>query len=287
MAGPRVVVVLGGGGAKAAAHAGAARALAEAGIEPVRWIGTSMGSVLAVALAAGRSPADLLARMSTLRADELVVRRRFAVLRGIWATELLDMQPLRRLFRELIPVERFDQLAVPCGVTAVDANSGEAVVFGEGGMDDMEVHDAVAASCALPPYYAPVTIAGRRYYDGGLRGPLPLWAAEEIDCDAVVAVDVGPGFDERGGSLQSPPPLIAASDTAMGWLMAGTTALLLDRWRSDATRPPLIHLRPVADRGATFAVDRIGGYAEAGYRAMTARIDELTKAGGAGGRSDT
>ena len=48
MSARRVVMVLGGGGAKTAAHLGAARALGEAGIVPIRWIGTSMG--------AGRSP---------------------------------------------------------------------------------------------------------------------------------------------------------------------------------------------------------------------------------------
>lgn len=270
----RVAVVLGGGGAKAAAHAGVALALAEAGVEPVRWIGTSMGSAVAAALAAGRSPDELVARLGELRTDDLVVREPLALFKGVWAHSLLNMAPLRRLFRDLVPMERFDQLRVPCSITAVDVDSGAAVVFGEGGMD-APLHDAIAASCALPPYYAPVELEGRRYYDGGLRGPLPLWAATGIDCDVVVAVDAGPGFDEQGVSLQSPPPLLAATDTAIGWLMSETTSLLRERWLADPSLPRLVYLRPVSERGATFAVDRVPRYAAAGHAAMTARISEV------------
>ena len=61
MSTPRVAVVLGGGGAKAAAHLGAAVALRELGISPVHWIGTSMASVVAAAMAGGADPATLLA----------------------------------------------------------------------------------------------------------------------------------------------------------------------------------------------------------------------------------
>jgi NTE family protein len=41
-----VLLLLSGGGAKAAAHIGVARALAEQGIRPARIIGTSMGAVM-------------------------------------------------------------------------------------------------------------------------------------------------------------------------------------------------------------------------------------------------
>jgi NTE family protein len=274
MTGSRVVVVLGGGGAKAASQAGVALALAEHGVEPIRWIGTSMGSAVAASLAAGRSPVDLIARMEKMRAADLVVRERLALFKGIWAQSLLTMEPLRRLFRDLVPVERFDQLNIPCSITAVDVDNGDAVIFGEGGAN-VPLHDAIAASCALPPYFAPVEVQGRRYYDGGLRGPLALWAAADIDCDVVIAVDAGPGFDESGPSRQSPPPFLAAADAAMGWLMAGTTSLLLESWRANPSRPRLVYLRPISERGATFAVDRVSHYAAAGRAAMQARISEV------------
>jgi len=51
----RVVAVFGGGGAKSLAHAGAWKALLEAGLRPCHIVGTSMGAVISAALAAGSS----------------------------------------------------------------------------------------------------------------------------------------------------------------------------------------------------------------------------------------
>jgi NTE family protein len=50
---------------------------------------------------------------------------------------------------------------------AVDAETGETRVFDrESGVD---LIDAVAASCAVPGIWPPVTIGDRRYVDGGFR----------------------------------------------------------------------------------------------------------------------
>ncbi len=274
MSAPRVVVVMGGGGAKAAAHLGAAIALREAGIAPVRWIGTSMGSVIAAAMAAGADPAALLERFGTLTDRDVLVRERFALFKGIWAPALFRSAPLRRLIDELLPVRRFDGLATPCTVTAVERDTGRLVAFGADG-EDAALHDAVAASCALPPYFRAVTVNGRAFYDGGLRAPLPLGAAERVPCDLVIALDVGPGFDEVGERVITPPPFLAAADTAIGWLMAGTTELLRERWAARAELPPLRYVRPVSDRGATFAVGRIAEYGRAGARAMRDALREV------------
>lgn len=54
----------------------------------------------------------------------------------------------------------------------------------------------LAASCAIPFGFPPVEIGGRLYVDGGLRGGLPLWAAEELGARRVLALNVltGPMF---------------------------------------------------------------------------------------------
>jgi NTE family protein len=52
-------------------------------------------------------------------------------------------------------------------VTAVDAESGEPVAWNGG--SGVPLDRAVAASCAVPAVYPPVTISGRRYMDGGIR----------------------------------------------------------------------------------------------------------------------
>lgn len=270
----RVVVVLGGGGAKCAAHLGAARALAEAGIKPIRWIGTSLGSVLAAALAAGESPDEILARFLSVRREDVLVPVRFAALRGLWNRGLLQSSALHRTVANLLSARSFDALQTPCSVTAVDADTGEEVVFGAGGRD-APLLDALAASYALPPYFPPYDLGGRRYYDGGLRSVVPLTVASAVPCDRVIAIDVGPGFDETGPAVQLPPPLIQATDTAQGWLMAGTTELLRERWQLRGDLPPLTWVRPVTDRGATFAMEHAASWAKQGYTAMRGALGDL------------
>ena len=69
-------------------------------------------------------------------------------------------------------------------ITAIDAESGEFVVFKhDSGVD---LVDAVAASCAVPLVYPPVTIGGRRYIDGGMRSAANADLAAGFD--AIVAL---------------------------------------------------------------------------------------------------
>jgi NTE family protein len=51
---------------------------------------------------------------------------------------------------------------------AADYASARRVAFGSAGAPPARLADAVAASCAIPGFYHPVTIGGRRYVDGGI-----------------------------------------------------------------------------------------------------------------------
>ena len=274
MTAPRVAVVLGGGGAKAAAHLGAAVALADAGIVPTHWIGTSMGSVVAVAMAGGADQAALLAAFGKVRRHEVLRRIPFALLRGIWAPAIFREAAFRRTIERLVTPRRFADLRSACTITAVERDTGRVVAFGSNG-EDAPVLDALMGSCALPPWFRPAMVNGRAFCDGGIRTPMPLDLAEHLPVDLVIAIDVGPGFDEIGTPVLRPPPLLAAADTAIGWLMAGTTALMREQWNLKRNLPALLWVRPVNDRGATFALDRIAEYGRAGERAMRTALQEL------------
>lgn len=267
-------MVLGGGGAKTAAHLGAARALRDAGITPIRWIGTSMGAVIAAALATGEDPDAILERVVAIKRGDALKLQWTALLRGMWAPAIMQSAPLRRVIERLVPVRRFAELRTPCTVTAVEVLTGTEIAFGAGG-EDAPLIDALAAACALPPYFLPTPVNGRTFYDGGLRAAVPIGRAVGIECTCVVAIHTAPGFDEIGPNVEMPPPLIRGSDTAMGWLMAGTVELQREQWDLVPGRPPLIWLRPISDRGAMFAADRTARYAELGYRAMTQVLEEM------------
>lgn len=75
-------------------------------------------------------------------------------------------------------------------ITAVDIDSGELVVFTrESGVG---LVDAVAASCAVPGAWPPVTIGDRRYMDGGVASSVNMAVAG--DCGAAVVL-VPSGID--------------------------------------------------------------------------------------------
>jgi NTE family protein len=261
-------VVLSGGGAKAAAQVGAARAIEEAGLFPRRYVATSMGAVVAAALAGGADREALIERLAGLGRSG-VARDPLALVRGLFARSLLRAGPFRRAVEALVPARRFAELSVPITVSVVDLDTGELLLFGEGG-EDAPLVDVLCASCALPVYFPAVTLAGRRCGDGGLRCPLPLDVAARLARETVVAVDVGPGFDAADPARTTrgaAPAVVRAHDDAVGALMATATAAQLALWRADPARPPLVYVRPRVERNATFRMDRVRRYAEDGYQA--------------------
>lgn len=265
-------LVLSGGGAKTAAHLGACRALREAGFEPTWYVGTSMGAVIAAGLASGVANDELLERMADVGARG-IVRDPLAPVAGLFLRSLLKPGPLRSAIEALVPVRRFADLTVPLTVTAVDLDTGELVLFGAGAQTAPLV-DVLCASCALPMYYPPVVIDGRRFGDGGLRCVVPLEPAAELDVELVLAVDVGPGFDLPAPSEAARvPAMVRAHDDAVGILMAANSESQLALWRADPSRPPLVYVRPRTERNATFRVDRVREYANEGRRATREALD--------------
>jgi NTE family protein len=194
-----------------------------------------------------------------------------ALIKGMFAPALLPAAALWRTIERFVPTKRFEYLKIPLTVTATDLDSGELVLF-KGGMD---LHDALYASCALPLYFPPLELNGRRFADGGLRAVLPLEAARAIPADLVVAVNVGPGFDEEytapsAAVRRLPPALVRAHGEAIRIMMAAQADQAIASWPKDG--PRLVYVRAVAEREATFAVDRLEQYVEAGYQATKKAI---------------
>lgn len=267
-----VALVLSGGGAKTAAHLGACRAVKEAGFEPAWYVATSMGAVIAAGLAGGVGNDEMLERIIQVGARS-VVRDPLAPVAGLFLRSLLKPGPLRQAIEDLVPARRFSDLVVPLTVTAVDLDTGDLVLFGAGAQLAPLV-DVLCASCALPMYYPPVVLGGRRYGDGGLRGVVPLEPAAELDVELVVAVDVGPGFDiPPPAESARVPSMIRAHDDAVGILMAANSESQLALWRADPSRPPLVYVRPRIERDATFRVDRVREYANEGRRATREALE--------------
>ena len=272
MTATRVTAVFGGGGAKAAAQIGALRALVEAGLGPTRYVGTSMGGVIAAGAASGASADELSQRFRAVRLPQVARPRPFTPIAGLWFRSLLRPEPLHATLRRLVPQRSFAELAHPLTLTTVDADTRELLTLGDGGLD-LPLQDALAATTALPVYYPPFEAAGRRLVDGGLRAVLPLDVAARFEADIVVAVDVGPGFDEPPPKQRARAPgLIIAHDLGEGALMAQQAQDALSRWRMTPGRCRLIHVRPPLPRRATFATELFAEFEQAGYDATRAAL---------------
>ena len=276
----KVVLVLSGGGAKAIAHAGAYRALEQANLNPSHIVATSMGGVIGAAIAAGTPYEEIRRRAMSLRRKDIAPFQPLVLVTGLFSRSLFPATALRRAITRLVPKTHFEHLRIPLTVTAVDVYSGELLLLGgreRRGSRDIELPDALYATCALPLYFPPLEADGRRLADGGLRAVMPLAVARQLepDADLFVAVNVGPGFDERDPEPEPGAPLrpsakskiprvIAAHGEALWAMMADQTERELAAWPKDG--PKLVYVRAVAEREATFAADRAQAYMEMGFQ---------------------
>jgi NTE family protein len=88
-------------------------------------------------------------------------------------------------------------------IPAVDLDSAERVVFGQGALGDVPITQAVAASSAIPGFFEPYTIDGRDYVDGGVGFCGHADLAAEAGADAVVVINpLVPTLHDNGCSLR-------------------------------------------------------------------------------------
>lgn len=186
-------------------------------------VGTSAGSIVAAALGGGLDVRDQVAELTGealsaegarirtgARGEAMAVRTLTAPSggRGPLAPRVL-LSAARNPFRvrpaalvsSLLPAGRQDTEPIARGIRylhgdrwperdlricAVRARDARRVVFGRSGAPATDVGSAVAASCAIPAYFAPVQIAGETYYDGGMHRPTNADVVVRDDVDLVV-----------------------------------------------------------------------------------------------------
>ncbi len=73
-------------------------------------------------------------------------------------------------------------------ICAVRRRDGKRVVFGREGTPEVPLHLAIAASCAVPGYFSPVTIGDHAYVDGGAHSPTNAAILRERGLDLVIVV---------------------------------------------------------------------------------------------------
>lgn len=104
----------------------------------------------------------------------------------------------------------FRQLTKELYIGATDQDTGEHVVFGEEGWDDIPISMAVRASSALIPFYPPIKIKDRYYVDGAFTRTTNFKVAIEHGATLVIIVNPlvavvssEPGFVAAQGGIYS------------------------------------------------------------------------------------
>jgi NTE family protein len=212
-------LVLGGGGLTGIAWEwGMIAGLRDAGIDLSTAdlvVGTSAGSVVGAQLAGGLDPDERYTRQLGAPDSELAARMHpWTLARWGWAvvcardahqagrnlgrlalrSRTLPERVRREVIAERLPVKAWPDRALL--ITAVDVSSGERVAFDSN--SGVELVDAVAASCAVPGVWPPVSVDGRRYIDGGVHSP----ANADLAADATEVVILAPlvrGFGPIAG----------------------------------------------------------------------------------------
>ena len=124
-----------------------------------------------------RPPGEVAARLARAATRPFSVRP-LAVLAGLLPEGTVGTEVIAEGIGGLLPGQWPSE---PLWVCAVRERDGRLVVFGRDSKPP--VPDAVAASCAIPGFFRPVTIDGEAFVDGGAHSPTnaDLLTAVELD----------------------------------------------------------------------------------------------------------
>lgn len=165
-----IALALGGGGARGNAHIGVLRCLEREKIRVRAVAGTSFGGIVAALYAAGYSPDEMEDMFAHVDQTRLYGRS------SSDRPSLVGLDGVERLLESWLGDRTFDQLRIPCALTAVDIITGQEVVLREG-----SVREAVLATIALPGIFPFQKIGAYALVDGGTLDPVPVTAARALN----------------------------------------------------------------------------------------------------------
>ncbi len=270
----RRAFVLGGGGLLGAVEVGMLRALFERDLRPDLVVGTSIGAINGLAVAADPSVMavdrllDLwqgVAESNEIYADSTWRQVRRAVRTG---THLHSAAPIRQLLEEEFGSTTFADLAVEFQCCAACIERSAEHWFSEG-----EVIPAVVASAAVPGLLPPAVVDGEHFLDGGIVNSIPVGRAVELGATEIFVLQVG-RIDRPLTAPRRPWEVARVSFEIarrhrfvreMASLPDGVVAHVLPASGSEADDDPMAYRD----------TSRVAGRIEAAYRASVSYLDSL------------
>ncbi len=195
IAGTATGLVLGGGAARGLAALGVYKALVEAGIE-IDWVGgTSIGSIMAAAVAAGWSPEVAIDN----------ARRAFKVGKPfsdftIPVMSLLSGKRMKRLLKMNLDYQ-IENLPLPYYCVSTNLGRGTKNIHEAGSLVD-----AIRASAAMPGTFPPVVVEQELAVDGSILDNLPVGIMQQKPVGRIIAVDFSSRIPAKVDYAETPSP---------------------------------------------------------------------------------
>jgi NTE family protein len=193
-----ITLALGGGGAKGNAHIGVIRRLEKEGFKIRSVAGTSFGGLVAIMYASGLAPHEIEEIFTSTNQGSLYARD------SNDGPSLLGLSGARKLLDSVLGDKTFNDLKIPCAVTAVDTKTGSEIVISEGFL-----RDGVLATIALPGIFPARHLNDWDLMDGGVLNPVPVTVARMLSPNLpIVAVVLNDPLDTPVRTYSIPVPSI-------------------------------------------------------------------------------
>jgi len=176
----KIGLALGSGSARGWSHIGVIHGLLEEGVDIDIVCGTSIGSIVGSAFAAG-----FLDQL-----DSWVHELTWSDILGFMdvtlpRSGLIEGERIAEFFRENLSDPNIEDLPLPFAAVATNLTSGQEVWLQRGSLID-----AIRASISMPGIFTPFKQGDRWLVDGGLVNPVPVTLCRAMGADVVIAVNL-------------------------------------------------------------------------------------------------
>ncbi len=173
---PKIGIAFGGGGARGFTHIGVIKAFNEFGLKFDYVAGTSAGSMVGAAYAAGKNWEEIYEIAKKIKIKDI-------------RTSKIPLMPsktdgIEAVIKNFLGDINIEDLPIKFSAVAVDIKSTKEVCISHGNLAK-----AVAGSCCVPGVFIPVEFGDMLLCDGGLQNTIPADIPRYFDCDYVICVD--------------------------------------------------------------------------------------------------
>lgn len=250
---PKIGLALGSGSARGVAHLGVLKVLEEEGIPIDMIAGTSAGSLMGGAYAAGVTVKDMMTLAASMKWGNII--RPTIPIRSF-----VQNGPMINFLEKYFGKKLIEDLPIPFAAVASDLKTGDAHIMKSGSLSH-----AISASTAIPSIMRPVKFQGKVLCDGAIVHPVPAALVKSMGADIVIAVNVCAESFSKGTSRHFIDSLLNTIDIMSAKMVREELQI------ADVILRPDLGLNQISFKDHKFCID-------AGERIMKSSIEQLQQA---------